>query len=113
MHAISTLIVPKIECQESPLSQNGIIVVTWSYIHTGGLNITQVYVTYSLDQSSLEFQQLPNGIIPVEEGADSPRNLAVRNLVSGNSYIFMVMASNEEGNSSTVCPSVVHDIGIQ
>ena len=84
--------------------------VTWQFIHTGGLNLTQVSIDYSLNNDSSQFFDVTNGQLPVD-GDNSLTSIIVRDLPAGNSYIFKVSSSNDIGNSSTTCPPVTHDVG--
>lgn len=102
------IIVPEIQCRTAPFSNNGTIEVTWFYVHTGGLNLTQVSVSYSLDSPVLRFQQ-PNDSQPLA-GVDSTSFVAYE-LQAGNNYIFKIVSSNSVGHSSATCPPVIHDIG--
>lgn len=101
-------IVPEIQCRTAPFSNNGTIEVSWFYVHTGGLNLTQVSVSYSLDSPVLRFQQ-PNDSQPLA-GVDSTSFVAYE-LQAGNNYIFKIVSSNSVGHSSATCPPVIHDIG--
>ena len=103
MHAY-TGIAPKVTCSLTPISVNGRIHVSWSYLHTGGLNITEISVQYRQQQVNL-FQFLQ------EELPDKNTTIAT-NFTAGYNYVFRVVASNEIGSDSTDCPSVLHQIGM-
>ena len=91
-------------CSNIPTSEGGIINVTWSYIHTGGLNLTEVVVEYS---ESGDFQDLQNGNLTDL----SQTSLEVLNFTAGQTYSFQVTASNQMGSSSVLCPAVNHSVG--
>ena len=89
-----------------PRSENGKIRITWDYRHTGGLSLTQVAVEYQ--QNQIEgFQLLPKD---PEFGLEL-KSFEALNLTAGYTYIFRVIAENENGSTSTECPSVFHMIG--
>ena len=106
-----TSLVPDIECNSTPLSSNGIIIISWSFVHTGGLNLTQVTVSSSTDTFMVwDFQPLPSTPTLVDEEG-RPTSLTVSKLPAGNTYVFTVRAFNMLGNSSVSCPPITHDIG--
>lgn len=93
--------VPKVVCYEAPLSAGGVITVRWSYIHTGGHNLTRVHVLYERSSGSTS-----------EDIADLSRTeLEISGLPAGEVYIFRVEASNDLGNHSVYCPPVQHLVG--
>ena len=108
-----SIVVPEIQCPVAPVSEQGVINVTWQYVHTGGLNLSEVALLYSLATQPLQFQLLSNSTPPLEEGQAGDTGSAVfDHLPAGNSYIFEVLSSNGVGSSRTTCPPVRHDIGI-
>lgn len=100
-------LVPEIRCHAAPLSREGVINITWEYVHTGGLNLSNVTLFYSLDVQPLQFQLLSNVATPSEDQAD----VVLHQLPAGNSYVFEVISSNAVGSASAICPPVRHDIG--
>ena len=96
-------IVPAVICN-APVSSNGVITVTWSYIHTGGLPLTNLYLTYT--------QSIPgNGLNAVSIISVDTTSIVFPNLVTGTEYIFNVTAENSYGSSSITCGSTPHIIG--
>ena len=100
----SNYTVPAPLCSNIPTSEGGVINVTWSYIHTGGLNLTEVVVEYS---ESGDFQDLQNG----NQTDLSQTSLEVLNFTAGQTYSFQVTASNQMGSNSVLCPAVNHCVG--
>ena len=100
----SNYTVPALLCSNIPTSEDGVINVTWSYIHTGGLNLTEVVVEYS---ESGDFQDLQNGNLTDL----SQTSLEVLNFTAGQTYSFQVTASNQMGSNSVLCPAVNHSVG--
>ena len=95
--------VPEVVCPR-PVSQNGITVAVWSYVHTGGLELTGVSVMYSYqDGTSI------NTRLVVVQNDDVM--VTVPDLVVGRQYIFTITAENMNGSSSTVCEPIDHIIG--
>ena len=96
-------IVPEILCP-MPESMNGNIVVSWSYVHTGGLPLTGLSVNYTYEE----------GTSTVTNSVDVDTNdmrVTVSGLVTGREYTFTVTAYNANGSNSTVCIPVDHRIG--
>ena len=96
--------VPELTCP-MPVSEDGNIIVTWSYVHTGGLPLTAVTVEYSFDQGSIT----PTTTVPV--GNVNDVMVRVPNLVAGRMYTFTVTAKNRNGSSRAECEAVKHTIG--
>ena len=105
------------------MSSQGVINVTWHYVHTGGLNLSRESVLYSLDTRPLRFlspvgddQLSSDGGGEVGEGGVliwgcNHSSLLLDWLAAGNSYVFKVVSSNQVGSSSVTCPPIRHDIG--
>lgn len=107
-----TSIVPEVECDIAPLSDEGAINITWLYIHTGGLNLSSINLLYSIDQPHPQFRILADVPVPGKGTlGGEPFSFAVQDLPAGNSYIFSITSSNDKGNSSVTCPPVSHSIG--
>ena len=98
--------VPAIQCLD-PVSANGIISVQWSFIHTGGLNLTDV----SADYSSVDGALMDTRPVPIS-GLDA-RSVNVSGLVAGFVYTFRITAENSNGSSSVLCTPTQHLIGKQ
>ena len=71
------------------------ITVSWSYIHTGGLPLTNVSVSYHFDNS---LSPIPIPLISVDSTL-----VTLPYLNAGFEYTFIVIAENSEGSSSTLC----------
>ena len=98
--------VPEITCP-MPLSEDGIITVSWSYVHTGGLPLTALSVMYSYVDHQTTFTN------PVPISDVSSLSATVSGLVVGFMYTFSVTAENSMGSSTTTRASVLHEIGKQ
>jgi hypothetical protein len=97
-------LVPAIQCL-NPVSTNGNISVQWSYIHTGGLNLTDVLAEYSfVDGTSMDTRPVPIS------GLDAT-SVNVSGLVAGFEYTFRVTAENSNGSSTVMCAPTQHLIG--
>ncbi len=90
----------------APSSENGVITVSWDYIHTGGLNLTSVHVLYRLSTADEYLGWLEGDV-----NCTSNCSLAVYNLTAGFSYVFVIKVSNDEGPGVGMCPEVSHTIG--
>ena len=77
---------------------------TWSYVHTGGLPLTGLSVTYSYEEGE--------STVTRSVGVNLDDSMVtVPGLVAGEVYTFTVMAENSNGSSSTACEPVNHIIG--
>ena len=103
-----TLTVPAPVCDAAPVSDDGVIAVTWDYTHTGGLNLTEVIVQYGIySADEIDFQDIPDGnLTDVDEVT-----LDVGGLVAGRAYVFQITATNDVGSATVQCPPVVHTVG--
>ena len=99
--------VPAPVCPTLPTSSGGVITVRWNYIHTGGLELTQVIVTATKGILSTELE-VPNGNLTDL----SQTSLDISTFTAGFQYIFSVTAYNELGSSSVQCERVEHQIGM-
>ncbi len=98
--------VPLPECSMAPSSADGVITVSWDYVHTGGLNLTSVQVLYQLSTEEAYLGWLEGDV-----NCTSGCFLVVYNLTAGFSYVFVINASNDEGPGVEMCPEVSHTIG--
>jgi hypothetical protein len=97
-------LVPAIQCFD-PVSANGNISVQWSYIHTGGLILTDVSAEYSfIDGTSMVTQSVPISGLDVT-------SVNVSGLVTGFVYTFRITAENSNGSSTVMCTPTQHLIG--
>ena len=88
--------VPKLSCNASILANGAVTVtVTWSYIHTGGLPLTNVLVSYCIGNN--------NSPIPIPLISVDTTSVTIPDLKAGFEYTFNVTTVNSEGSSSTVC----------
>ena len=94
--------VPALLC-DTPTSINGDITVTWSYIHMGGLPLTDVFVMYKsvTDINLVSFDDIDTSTMSIE----------VPNLVAGFEYTFNITAVNSNGSSNILCGPVLHRVG--
>ena len=89
--------VPAVTCNTS-LSANGVVMVTWFYIHTGGLPLTNVSVSYTYENELIISRPIAVSIISI----DTTR-ITVPDLEAGFRYNFNVTAQNRIGFTSTLC----------
>ena len=106
--SISTIItVPALICN-APVSSNGVVTVTWSYIHTGGLPLTSVSVSY---RSNEDLKASESVSVPVTVTATNVTSVVVPGLVAGFEYTFNLTAQNKNGSSSILCGPTLHRVG--
>ena len=96
--------VPDIQCFD-PVSANGVIMVQWRYVHTGGLNITGLSAVYSyVDGTSTVIE-------PVTISGLDTLSIDVSGLVTGFEYTFDITAENSNGSSTILCRPTPHIVG--
>ena len=99
-------IVPEVQCFD-PVSANGTISVQWTFIHTGGLDLTGLSAEYSyVDGTSVVTE-------PVQLDDLDARSVNVSGLVAGFMYTFRITAENSNGSYTAMCTPTQHLIGEQ
>ena len=96
--------VPALTCS-APVSTGGVIKVTWAYIHTGGLSLTNVTVTYTFING---FQNIAS---VVSVSCFDITSVMISDLVVGIEYTFDVTAENNYGSLNVQCGHTHHVIG--
>ena len=91
------LVVPALTCNAST-SANGVVIVTWFYIHTGGLPLTNVSLSYTYEDEFIISKPVPVSISSVDI-----TRIIVPNLEAGFRYTFNVTSQNRLGSTSTSC----------
>ena len=87
------------------MSADGDITVQWSFVHTGGLNLTDLSAAYSFTDGSLKTAETI--AIPSLDAM----SVNVSNLVAGIMYTFSITAENSNGSSTVSCKPILHLIG--
>ena len=100
--------VPALLC-DAPVSSNGVITVTWSYIHTGGLPLTNLLITYTCSFLGSNFSY--NNINDISVSSVNTTSVIVSDLITGAEYTFNITAENNIGSSNIVCGPTSHVIG--
>ena len=90
-------IVPALTCNAS-MSANGVVMVTLSYVHTGGLPLTSVSLSYTYEDEFIISKPISISISSV----DTTR-ITVTDLEAGFRYTFNVTSQNRIGFTSTMC----------
>ena len=90
----------------APVSSNGVIIVAWSYIHTGGLPLTNVSVSYTYESNTTKRSPIS---IPISSVDTTSVN--VDSLEAGFEYSFNITASNTYGSFSIVCGPTLYVLG--
>ena len=96
------LTVPAPTCN-APLSSNGVITVSWSYIHTGGLPLTNLSVVYRYEEGLV--------MSPIDIASVEVMKAMVSNLVAGRLYTFSISAENTIGSISIDCGPIRLETG--
>ena len=97
------------------------LIVSWSYIHTGGLSIIHTQVQYRNDSNETFlpiYTSSGSGSLQSSGSGSEVQDNSLATSVSlplpvaGVTYFFRVTASNEYGSSSTDCASIFLTTGI-
>ena len=99
--------VPAPTCS-APVSSNGVITVTWSYIHTGGLPLTNLFLTYTYSFIASNFTHNFND---VSISSVNTTSVIVSKLIAGAEYTFNITVENNIGLSNIICGPTSHIIG--
>ena len=103
-HVVYT--VPALVCGNPGFSDGG-ITSTWSYIHTGGLSLDHVYVSYTFEEGSVT----SSPILVMTFMNAQPTEVNVPRLVAGRRYTFNITAENDVGSSYILCGPTFLSIG--
>ena len=101
---LSSFLAPVSTC-DSALSSNGTVMVTWSYLHTGGLPLTSVSMMYTFTEGSTV------NLVPVNVPNIHTTSISVHGLTTGFRYTFNITTRNDYGTSSILCGPILHAIG--
>ena len=96
--------VPEVRCF-NPVSANGVIMVQWTYVHTGGLNITGLSALFSYVDGITAVTE------PVAISGLDITSVNVSGLVTGFEYTFNITAENSNGSSTILCRPTPHIVG--
>ena len=99
--------VPALVCGDPGFSDGG-ITSTWSYIHTGGLPLNRVYVSYTFEEGSTRTSS-PIHVITFMNTQQTEAN--VPRLVAGRRYTFIITAENDVGSSYIQCGPILLSVG--
>ena len=97
-------VAPVLSC-DAPVSSSGVITVTWSYVHNGGLPLTNVSVFYTFMEGST-INHVPANVSDIHTSS-----VSIHHLVTGFKYTFNITARNSNGASSILCGPILHDVG--
>ena len=92
-------------CNDPKFSMGG-ITARWSYIHTGGLDLTSVLVSYT-------FQEGGRDSYPISVMNNDPtiNSINIPRLTAGTRYTFNITAVNDIGSSCVLCGPILLSIG--
>ncbi len=90
--------VPSLVCEMAESTANGGIMIYWRFIHTGGLNILSINITYTINNQAT-IQYGPD--VDVDDAT-----VFIPSLIAGYSYVPIVAAGNSVGSTSVECSSV-------
>ena len=92
-------------CNDPEFNMGG-ITTRWSYIHTGGLDLTNVLVFYTFEEGSHDSNSVTvMNINPTINSINVPR------LTAGIRYTFNITAVNDIGSSYILCGPILLSIG--
>ena len=97
--------VPALMCNNPEFMLGG-ITARWSYIHTGGRDLTSVLVSYTFQEGSIDSNPIP---IPNDDPTITSIN--VPKLTAGIRYTFNITAVNDIGSSEEICDPTLLNIG--
>ena len=89
-----------------PVFDHGGITVAWSYIHTGGLPLDSVSVSYTFEEGSTVSDPVS---VTVSNAEATMVN--VPRLGAGVRYTFMITAVNSIGSSYIMCGPTFLEVG--
>ena len=90
-------IVPALTCNAS-MSANGVVMVTLSYVHTGGLPLTNLSLSYTYEDMFI----ISKPVLVSISSVDTTR-ITIPDLEAGFRYTFIVTSQNRIGSTNTVC----------
>ena len=100
-----TVAVPSLMCNDPEFSMGG-ITARWSYIHTGGQDLTSVLVSYTLEEGGID--STPTSVMNTDPTIES---INVPRLKAGTRYTFNITAVNSIGSSYILCGPILLSIG--
>ena len=102
MHAHT---VPALMCNNPEFMEGG-ITASWSYIHTGGQDLTSLLVSYTFQEGSVDSKPISVNTNLTITSINVPR------LKAGTRYTFNITAVNDIGYSDILCGPTLLNIGI-
>ena len=84
-------------------SANGFITVTWHYNYTGGLPITNISVSYNVNNGESNTR--------LAETESDATAVKVQDLKLGFEYVFTISARNNHGSTSILCGPILYVTG--
>ena len=103
--ALLLIVVPALVCIDPEFSMGG-ITARWSFIHTGGQDLTSVLVSYTFEEGAVESRPISLMITnPTITAINVPR------LIAGTRYTFNITAVNDIGYSYVLCGPILLNIG--
>ena len=91
---------------ENPEFREGGITARWSYIHTGGQDLTNVLVSYTFEEGSID-----SNPVSVMNNDPTITSINVPKLTAGTRYTFNITAVNDIGSSYVLCGPTLLNIG--
>ena len=79
------------------------VTVTWSYIHTGGLPLTNIFISYTYEDNSVISSTNHVPFTSIDK-----TSVTLVELQEGFRYTFNITAENNHGTSSTLCEATLH-----